>query len=110
MALVTGGASGLGRSTVARLTKLGTRVVFCDLQTSAGDQIAKEFGENVTYIPANVTNAHDVQNVIDEIDRIHGRLDVVVNCAGIANAHTTYNFKKNQTRNITTFDQVLKVR
>lgn len=53
--MVTGGASGLGRATVERLVKLGSRVVLCDLPTSKGNEVAKEIGDNVTFAPVDVS-------------------------------------------------------
>lgn len=106
---MTGGASGLGHATVSRLTKLGTKVVFCDLPTSKGQEIAQQFGDNVTYVPANVSKEIDVQNVIDEIERLHGRLNVVVNCAGLSDAHPIYNFNRERPRSLTGFQNILAV-
>lgn len=109
MALVTGGASGLGHATVKRLIKLGSKVVFCDLATSKGQEVAQQCGEGVTYIPADVCNEEDVQNVFNEIERLHGRLNVVVNCAGQAVAHPTYNFNKSRPRELKSFRQIFNV-
>lgn len=53
--LVTGGASGLGRATVERLVKEGGRVVLCDLQSSSGHEVEKELGENVIFVPTDVS-------------------------------------------------------
>ncbi|XP_009473227.1 PREDICTED: 3-hydroxyacyl-CoA dehydrogenase type-2-like, partial [Nipponia nippon] len=53
VALVTGGASGLGRATVERLAEQGARVVLLDLPTSPGLQVAKELGERCAFAPAN---------------------------------------------------------
>lgn len=106
---MTGGASGFGRATVEHFRKLGSKIVFCDLATSNGAAIAKDLGENVSFVPANVTKENDVGNVINEIERLHGRLNVVVNCAGIAYAHLMYNFKKDRPRDLHHFDPVLKV-
>lgn len=107
--LVTGGASGFGRSTVKHFKKLGSKIVFCDLTTSNGAAIAKDLGANVTFVPADVTKENDVQNVMHEIERLYGRLDVVVNCAGIAYSNIIYNFKQDRARDIRHFDPVLKV-
>lgn len=107
--LVTGGASGLGHATVNRFIKLGSKVVICDLPTSKGHEIAEQCGEDVTYIPANVTKEDDVQNLMNEIERLHGQLNVVVNCAGIANAHPTYNFNKERPRDFADFKKILAV-
>jgi 3-hydroxyacyl-CoA dehydrogenase/3-hydroxy-2-methylbutyryl-CoA dehydrogenase len=53
--LVTGGASGLGRATVERLVKEGGQVVLCDLQSSSGHKVEKELGENVVFVPTDVS-------------------------------------------------------
>lgn len=51
---MTGGASGLGKATVERFVKQGFKVVLCDLPVSKGSEVAKEFGENVVFTPADV--------------------------------------------------------
>jgi len=55
VAIVTGGASGLGRATAARLVRNGARVGIADLPTSKGDDVAKELGENCTFVPTDVS-------------------------------------------------------
>lgn len=52
--LVSGGASGLGRATVAKLVKEGARVVACDLPSSPGNQLSKDFGNDVVFVPTDV--------------------------------------------------------
>ncbi|XP_031624679.1 3-hydroxyacyl-CoA dehydrogenase type-2-like [Contarinia nasturtii] len=88
--LVTGGASGLGRGTVNRFAKKGGQVIFCDLPTSKGEEVAKEIGENVQFIPADVTSEKDIQNLVDEITKKYGKLNLVVNCAGIYKTNILY--------------------
>lgn len=89
--------------------KQGSKVVFCDLLTSSGHETAKEFGDTVTFVPANVVQEHDVQNVIDEIERLHGRLDIVVNCAGLCDSHPIHNFNKGRSRFLEGFKNILAV-
>jgi NAD(P)-dependent dehydrogenase (short-subunit alcohol dehydrogenase family) len=55
-ALVTGGASGLGLATVKRLIAQGAKVVIADLPTSNGEAIARELGDAVRFVPADVTS------------------------------------------------------
>lgn len=55
IAVVTGGASGLGKAAVARLVQNGARVTIADLPTSKGDDVAKELGENCSFVPTNVS-------------------------------------------------------
>lgn len=106
---MTGGAAGLGKGTVEYFTKLGSKVVFCDLVTSNGQNVADELGDTVTYVPADVRNESDVQNVLNEIERRHGRLDALVNCAGQCRAHSIYNFTANKPINKNNFDLVMSV-
>lgn len=109
MTLVTGGASGLGRATVERLLQKGSKVVFCDLPTSAGSQLVEDLGERALYVPADVTSETDVQNLIDEVAKKFGKLDVLVNCAGRANAYITYNFNTKEPRKLEDFHSILQV-
>lgn len=109
MTLVTGGAAGLGRATAARFIKKGSKVVICDLPTSNGEAVAKELGENALYIPADVTSETDIEHVLSEITNKHGKLDVLVNCAGLSNAFVTYNFNTNKPRLLADFQRVLMV-
>lgn len=108
--LVTGGASGLGRATVERCIKKGSNVVICDLPSSAGSQMFKDFGERAHYVEADVTSEADVKNVIDEVTKKFGRLDVLVNCAGRANAYITYNFNTKEPRTLVDFQSILQVK
>lgn len=80
-ALVTGGASGLGLATARRLAASGAAVTIVDLPSSAGEEVAKEFGGR--FAPADVT---DPAQVADAVAAAGGDapLRVVVNCAGIA--------------------------
>lgn len=109
MTLVTGGAAGLGRATATRLVNKGSKVVFCDLPTSNGVEVAKELGENAIYIPTDVRSETDVQNLVDEIKNKHGKLDVLVNCAGLSNGFATYNFTSEKARTLEDFESILLV-
>ena len=55
IAIVTGGASGLGKATAARLVENGARVTIADLPASNGKDVAKELGENCIFFPTNVS-------------------------------------------------------
>jgi 3-hydroxyacyl-CoA dehydrogenase/3-hydroxy-2-methylbutyryl-CoA dehydrogenase len=54
IAIVTGGASGLGRATATRLVQLGARVVICDLPSSDGVSVARELGPSCHFSPTDV--------------------------------------------------------
>jgi len=107
--LVTGGASGLGRATVERFAKQGGRVVLADLGTSKGQEVAKEIGDNVVFVPVDVTSEQDVTNAVQTAKATFGRLDLAVNCAGTATAIKTYNFNKNIAHKLEDFTRVIMV-
>uniref|UniRef100_A0A0P4WCA6 3-hydroxyacyl-CoA dehydrogenase type-2 n=1 Tax=Scylla olivacea TaxID=85551 RepID=A0A0P4WCA6_SCYOL len=95
VALVSGGASGLGRATVERVARQGGRVVLCDLQSSQGSKVAQEIGsDRVLFVPTDVTSPGDVEGAVAACKEQYGRLDVAVNCAGIGTAAKVYNHNK----------------
>ncbi|XP_065160422.1 3-hydroxyacyl-CoA dehydrogenase type-2 [Atheta coriaria] len=108
--LVTGGASGLGRATVERLVQQGSKVVICDLPNSKGSELSKSIGEsNTLFCPVDVTSESDVQAALDATKKQFGKLDSVVNCAGIAVAFKTYNFNKKLPHKLEDFAKVINV-
>uniref|UniRef100_A0A0N5AUW4 3-hydroxyacyl-CoA dehydrogenase type-2 n=1 Tax=Syphacia muris TaxID=451379 RepID=A0A0N5AUW4_9BILA len=90
VALVTGGASGLGRATVQRLVKNGAKVALLDLPQSDGKKIEAELGDNCIFTPANVTSFQEVQDAMKIVQSKYGRLDATVHCAGICYAFKLY--------------------
>jgi NAD(P)-dependent dehydrogenase (short-subunit alcohol dehydrogenase family) len=81
VALVTGGASGLGRATVGRLAAGGAAVVLADLPSSRGAEVAEEV-PGARFVAADVTDEDQVAQAVD-VAADAGELAVVVNCAGI---------------------------
>jgi NAD(P)-dependent dehydrogenase (short-subunit alcohol dehydrogenase family) len=82
IALVTGGASGLGAATAARLAQAGAQVVVLDLPSSRGTEFAASLPGGASFAAADVTDAAAVSAAIDRAAG-HGELRVLVNCAGI---------------------------
>jgi NAD(P)-dependent dehydrogenase (short-subunit alcohol dehydrogenase family) len=80
VALITGGASGLGRATAARLVSAGTKVVIADLPASPGADVARELG--VVFAPTDVRDEAQVGAALDAAAEL-GELRIVVNCAGV---------------------------
>ncbi|XP_063633714.1 3-hydroxyacyl-CoA dehydrogenase type-2 [Cydia splendana] len=107
--LVTGGGSGLGLATAELLLQQGGRVVICDLPTSDGRDAAKRLGENAAFVPVDVTSESDVKTALQSTKDRFGRLDVAVNCAGVASAQRIYNFKKDQPFDLKTFQKTVEV-
>ncbi|WP_238780567.1 3-hydroxyacyl-CoA dehydrogenase [Prescottella equi] len=88
VALVTGGASGLGLATVKALHDQGVSVVILDLPSSNGEVVAKELGDRVRFAAGDVTDEASVVAALDLAESL-GPLRVTVNCAGIGNAIKT---------------------
>ncbi len=88
VALVTGGASGLGRATVENFVAAGASVVVVDLPGSPGEEVAKELGDAVRFAPGDVRDGDAVAAALDAAAEL-GDLRVVVNCAGTGNAIKT---------------------
>ncbi|MEV4648912.1 3-hydroxyacyl-CoA dehydrogenase [Saccharopolyspora sp. NPDC049357] len=88
VALVTGGASGLGLATVKELHGQGAKVVIVDLPSSQGEAVAAELGDGVVFAAADVTDEEQVTAALDAADGL-GQLRIAVNCAGIGNAAKT---------------------
>ena len=82
VALVTGGASGLGEATVRRLHEGGAAVVIVDLPTSPGAALAEELGDHVVFSPADVRDEAQVLDAIAAAKEL-GELRIVVSCAGV---------------------------
>ena len=69
---------------VERFVRSGSKVVIGDLKTSPGDQLAKDIGNDTVFVPMDVTSEQDVNEALNVAKSKFGRLDVAVNCAGIA--------------------------
>lgn len=86
VALVTGGASGLGRESALRLAREGARIMVTDLCAEEGEETAamiSKAGGEARFIRANVTIAAEVEAMVGETIRYFGRLDFALNNAGI---------------------------
>lgn len=86
VAIVTGGASGLGEATCRLMVAEGARVVVADIQDDKGEAIAAELGDAAVYAHVDVTSEDDVSGVIDDTVGRWGGLDSMFNNAGIVGA------------------------
>lgn len=98
MALVTGGASGIGAATAAELARRGATVVIADLNIEEDPRAAKPVGLKI-----DVAEAQSVEIAIDKIVSAYGRLDCVVHSAGIAQTVPFFDTTLEQ------FDQIMRV-
>lgn len=83
VAIVTGGASGLGEATVRRLHSAGATVVVLDLPTSRGATVAADLGSRAAFVPADVRDEEQVQTAITRATEL-GELRIAATCAGVA--------------------------
>ena len=86
VALVTGGASGLGAATVRSLHAKGASVAILDRDKEKGDALAAELGPKAISLQADVSNAESVQTAVDAVVGKFGGLHILVNCAGVGTA------------------------
>ena len=86
VAVVTGGANGIGRSTVDALIDNGAQVAIIDIDTQAGIQTAKEIqkmGGTCLFVEGDVTDAENMVDAADEVAAHFGKIEILVNNAGI---------------------------
>lgn len=83
VALITGGAAGIGKATAERFMEEGAKVIICDVDQSAGEKVVEELGGRITFYAVDVTDRSAVQDWVEEVITEFGRIDVLVNNAGI---------------------------
>ena len=81
VALVTGGGSGRGLATVSRLVSSGARVIIADLPSSPGVDVAREFGDRVSFVATDVTAVEQVAAAVTFASEV-GPVRAVVRTAG----------------------------
>ncbi len=86
VAVVTGGASGIGEGTVRRFVEEGASVIVADLQAEMGEALVSELGAPARFIQTDVTREEDVAAAVDLAVSEFGRLDCMINNAGIVGA------------------------
>lgn len=81
VALVTGGASGIGAGLVRAFAAQGARVMFCDIQQEAGATIAGELGDNCEFVPADLRRDDDIDRLVTTAESRFGGIDFILNAA-----------------------------
>jgi len=82
-ALVTGAAGGIGSAIATALAKAGAYVALCDINKDVLDKAREKAGENSSAFYLDMADAKSFATVVAEIANINGRIDILVNCAGI---------------------------
>ena len=83
VAVVTGGASGLGEACVRNLVKQGGKAAILDFAEERGEEVASEMGDAVIFCKTDVTDEETVQAALDSTIKAFGAIHVAVNCAGV---------------------------
>jgi 3-hydroxyacyl-CoA dehydrogenase/3-hydroxy-2-methylbutyryl-CoA dehydrogenase len=107
VAVVTGGASGLGEATTRKIIAKGGKVAILDWSEEKGQAIAQALGESVYFIQTDVTDEKSVQIALDQTIQKFGSIQILVNCAGIVIAEKT--LSKRGPHDLSTFSKVIQV-
>ncbi|SMD09688.1 NAD(P)-dependent dehydrogenase, short-chain alcohol dehydrogenase family [Desulfocicer vacuolatum DSM 3385] len=107
VAVVTGGASGLGEASVRKMVALGGKAAILDLDETRGASLVEELGEQVMFIKTDVTSEASVKEAMDlTVERFKG-IHVAVNCAGVGTPMKV--LSKKGTMPIEKFNQVIQI-
>jgi len=94
--LITGGAAGIGKATAEIFVAEGAKVIICDVNEESGKAVAEQLGNGVLFYKVNVTNRQEVQDFADDVVKKLGRIDVLVNNAGITRDGLFVKFKEGE--------------
>jgi 3-hydroxyacyl-CoA dehydrogenase/3-hydroxy-2-methylbutyryl-CoA dehydrogenase len=83
LAVVTGGASGIGAACVQEIIRVGGRAAILDLQEQKGAKIVEDLGGDTIFIKTDVTSDESVKSAVEKTVQSFGKITVVLNCAGI---------------------------
>lgn len=108
VAVVTGGASGLGEATVRNIVSNGGKSLVIDLNEERGKALEAELGsDNVRFQKTDVTNEEQVKDALALVVKEFGTIHICVNCAGIGIGQKTVS--KNGAHELTAFEKVIKI-
>ena len=107
-AVVTGGASGLGRATACALHAAGASVALIDLPGAAGERAAAALGERAGFFPADVTSGDGLAAAVAAAEEALGAIDIAVNCAGVATIGRVLN-RENLALPLEAFESVVRI-
>lgn len=105
VALISGAARGMGKAEAQLFAKEGAKVALCDVRDDEGKAVADEIGKSARYRRLDVTREEDWAAAVDETERAFGRLDVLVNNAGIGDGAPLAEMTLESYRRVTEINQ-----
>src|SRR5699024_7368145 len=106
VAIITGGARGMGESHVRRFVEEGAKVVFTDINEEVGEKLASELGDNALFVKHDVTDEAGWQEVIEKAEAAFGPVNVLVNNAGISMSKSIFDMSVEDYKKIIDINQV----
>jgi 3-hydroxyacyl-CoA dehydrogenase / 3-hydroxy-2-methylbutyryl-CoA dehydrogenase len=107
VAIITGGASGLGEATARYLLSKGAKVSILDFAQERGEKLSAELGALALFCKTDVTDEKSVQAAVDQTTKTFGAIHFAVNCAGVATPGRV--LTKDGPMNIVPFNQVIQI-
>ena len=108
IAVVTGGASGLGRATVEMLISEGARVLIADIDAERGSDFSKRPGGKSVFLKGDISLVSDVKNIVNTVNEEYGGVNILVNCAGMPLRKKVMN-RKGEPHSLDLFKKILDV-
>lgn len=109
VAVITGGASGLGEATARRYHSQGVKVAIFDMNAERGEALVTELGGNALFCNVNVSDEESVTKAIESTIAQFGAIHICNNFAGISSASKTYDGRKDAPHSLDNFKKVLDV-
>lgn len=106
VAIITGGARGMGSSHARLFSKEGAKVIIADILEEEGQALARELGGNVKFLTLDVTKAANWNEVVTETEKAFGSVNVLVNNAGISMSKSIDEITEEEYRRIVNINQV----
>lgn len=106
VAIVTGGARGIGAAHVRRFVQEGAKVIFTDINEEGGLSLEKELEGKAKFVKQDVTKAGDWKRVVDEAEKTFGPVNILVNNAGISISKSIFEITEEEYRRLIDINQV----
>ncbi|EXC46007.1 Sex determination protein tasselseed-2 [Morus notabilis] len=107
VAIVTGGARGIGEATARLFAKHGAKVVIADVEDKHGELLADTLGASVSFVHCDVSSEEDIENLIESTVSRYGQIDILFNNAGVLGSQSRH--KSIIDFDADEFDQVMRV-